>query len=407
MVSIEIIKYALKNLWLQKSRSFLTILSILVGIMTVFIFVSFGLGLYLYVEELSAESGLDKILVQPRGGMGAPGLDTAAKLTDDDVDVIEKTKGVKMAGGMYFDAAQVESDGVLKYVYAIGIKETNDDLRLLDSYMNLDVVEGRELRVSDSRKVLVGYNYIVDNTIFEKGLSAGEKLEINGVKFEIVGVYESLGNPSDDANLYLLESDYKSVFPDKEPTYGIITGVVFDYREIDTVIERVEKNLRKSRDVEEGKEDFSVESYQDLIEQFSTILNVLVGFIVLIALISVVVASVNTANTMVTSVLERTKEIGIMKAIGAENQTIRFIFLLESSTLGFVAGVLGALFGWIIAKGLGATLNALGWGFLSPATPIELLIACVLFSTLVGTFSGMLPAINASKQSPVNALRYE
>src|SRR5690606_24306046 len=107
----------------------------------------------------------------------------------------------------------------------------------------------------------------------------------------------------------------------------------------DNVVERLKHNLRRSRGNKEGQEDFSVTTYDALLEQFSTILNIIVGFVIFIALISVVVSAINTANTMITSVLERVREIGIMKSIGATNTTVRNIYLLESSILGCVAGI--------------------------------------------------------------------
>ncbi|MCW8965210.1 MAG: FtsX-like permease family protein, partial [Candidatus Pacearchaeota archaeon] len=150
-----------------------------------------------------------------------------------------------------------------------------------------------------------------------------------------------------------------------------------------------------------------VQSFNDMIESFSSVLNIIVGFIILIALISVIVSAINTANTMITSVLERYKEIGVLKAIGAKNSEIFGIFLFESSFLGLVAGVLGVGFGWALARLGGIILENLGWGFLSPYFTKELFLGCILFAVVTGAISGVAPAIRASKINTVEALRYE
>jgi len=110
---------------------------------------------------------------------------------------------------------------------------------------------------------------------------------------------------------------------------------------------------------------------------------------------------------MVTSVLERIREIGVIKSIGAKNSEIFNIFLFESAFLGFVAGVIGVVLGSLISTIAGRTLDALGWGFLMPYQPIWLFVGGILFATVVGAVSGVMPAINASKLKPVDALRYE
>lgn len=405
MIGSEIFKYSLKNLWLRKTRSFLTILSIFIGIMTIFIFISFGLGLYNYVNTLAGEAGADKIFVQARG-MSAPGM-SGFKLEENDLDTIEKTKGVKEAMGIYLKAFQVEHDNQRKYVYGMGFEPTPTNVRLMLDLATADIIKGRMLKDGDNKKVVLGYNYQIPNKIFEKPLDIGDKLLINGEKFEIIGFFESIGNPQDDSQVYMSYDGFKGLYPDEELTYAVIFARVTDVKQVDAVADRVQKELRKVRNQEEGQEDFYVQTFQDAIEQFSTALNIIIGFIIIIALVSVVVSAVNTANTMVTSVLERTKQIGIMKAIGAKSSTIRKIFLFESSFLGFTAGIIGVILGYLVASFMGGVLKGLGWGFLTPLFTPTLFIGLILFATIVGTLSGVIVAIQASRQEPVNALRYE
>ncbi len=402
---IEIIKYSFKNIMARKTRSLLTILSIFIGISAIFIFASFGIGLYAYVQEVAESSGLDKFMVQAQG-MGAPGLDDTFKLEESDLKEVERTKGVSEVTVWYLKAGEIEKDKAKKFVYVAGILPEKKDIRLVEAVMGVEIIKGRNLKKGDSKKAVLGYNYLLADKIFEDPYVLGEKININGERFEIVGFYDAIGNPSDDANVYLLEEDMQNLFGE-DISYSIIMGQVIDANTINQVTERVEKNLRKNRGLDEGEEDFFVQSFADAFETFTNVINIVVGFIFIIVVISAIVASVNTANTMVTSVLERIKEIGVMKSMGARNSTIQVIFLFESGILGLIAGLVGVGVGWLFSSAAGQLLDNLGWGFLSPVFYWWLFALCISLAVVVGAVSGMFPAVFASKQKPVDALRYE
>lgn len=402
IISKESIKYSLNNIKKSKTRSILTILSIFVGIATIFIFVSYGWGLYDYIDEFTSSSSADKLMIQPKGGT-IPGLGTAFKLFDDDVDVIKNTAGVYEATGVYIAAGEIVQDESKKYVFVMSY---DPDLPMVMELSDIEVVEGRPLRSSDSGKVTLGYNYMVKDRIFPKAYSLNSKIEVQGQDLRIVGFYESVGNPQDDSNIYVTNDFMSELYPEKELSYGMIIARA-DRNNVDEVSERVNKKLRQHRNLDAGKEDFSVQSYSDLLESFMIVLDIIIGFILLIAFISIIVSAVNTANTMITSVLERFKEIGILKSIGARNSEIFKIFLFESGFLGFVAGVIGVLIGWGATDFGAGILEELGYGFLSPHYSWVLFAGLILFATLTGAISGMIPAWRASKINAVDALRYE
>jgi putative ABC transport system permease protein len=402
VISRESVKYSLNNINRSKARSVLTILSIFVGIATIFVFVSFGWGLYDYINEFTSSSSADKLLIQPKGGT-VPGLDTTFKLLDDDLRVIENTPGVYEASGLYVAAGEVVQDDSLKYVF---VTSYDPDVPLIMEFSNIDVVKGRALRKGDSGKVTLGYNYLIKDKIYPKAYSVNGKIEVQGQDLRIVGFYEPVGNPQDDSNIYVTNDFMAELYPEKNLSYGMIIARV-DQENIDAIGDRVEEELRQARDLDEGKEDFTVNSFADLLEDFTVVLNIIIGFILLIAFISVVVSAVNTANTMITSVLERFKEIGVLKSIGARNSEIFKIFLFESGFLGFVAGVVGVLAGWGATNFGAGILNDLGYGFLSPHYSWVLFAGLIAFATLTGAISGMIPAWRASKINAVDALRYE
>ena len=354
MISPETINYSLRNLKQKKARSFFTILSIFIGISTIFIFISFGLGLYSYINELTESSSADKIIIQAKGGTLAM-FESNVKFTDDDLEAIERVPGVYEVSGSYFKTVEIESQNVKLYTLLISY---DPEKPIVIESSNIKIERGKELS-GGKREIILGYNYQIEDKIFQRGIRLNQNIELNGEDIKVVGFFEEVGSPPDDAQVYVANDYVDELFPDENLSYGWIVAKV-DITNIDDIVEKVEKALRKERDLEKGKEDFSVQSFNDLIEGYSSALNIVIGFIVLIALISVLVSAVNTANTMITSVLERIKEIGVIKSIGARNSDVLGIFLFESGFLGLIAGVVGVLVGMGLAWFGGYMLDYFG-----------------------------------------------
>ena len=178
--------------------------------------------------------------------------------------------------------------------------------------------------------------------------------------------------------------------------------------DINEVADRIERKLFKSRDVDEKTRDFIILTPEEILETFGMILNIITGFLVGVAAISLLVGGIGIANTMYTSVLERTKEIGVMKAIGAKNSDVLLIFIIESGLLGLVGGIIGVVFGFGIAQFIEFVgTKQLGLAILQVSTPLYLFVGSLAFAFLTGAVSGALPAWQASKTNPVEALRYE
>ncbi|MBW2996880.1 FtsX-like permease family protein, partial [Candidatus Woesearchaeota archaeon] len=152
---------------------------------------------------------------------------------------------------------------------------------------------------------------------------------------------------------------------------------------------------------------FTVSTTDDYMETFGIVLTVVQIVLIGIAAISLLVGGVNIANTMYTSVLERTNEVGIMKAIGARNSDVFLLFLIESGILGVVGGIAGIAVGIGLSKLVAFVAASAGWTFIQTLFPWYLTIGALLFSFAVGAISGTLPAYQASKLKPVDALRYE
>jgi putative ABC transport system permease protein len=405
LINWDEIKYALQNLKQRKMRSFLTIISIMIGITAVFTLVSFGLGIQDYVDTLATQSGTDKLFVMAKS-IGAPGADQTFFLSQDDIDFMGKILGVKEISGMYMKPAEISFKDKKRYNYLAGIDMTKIDF-ILEASGNLGIEKGRQLKKGELGKVVLGYNYQIANKIFPKEIKLGDKVLIDSQQFEVIGFYELVGNPSDDANFYVTKEQFELIQPSTKDKYSYVmikadSGVA--PKELAT---RIQEKLRKHKGQEKGKEDFFVQTFEDAIKTFTTIITIINSILVLIALISLVVASVNIMNTMYTAVLERTKEIGVMKAVGARNSDILLIFIFESGLLGMMGGAIGVLLGFIAASIGGGFAAAAGYALLKPIFPWTLIVGCIFFALAVGAGSGVLPAIRASKLKPVDSLRYE
>jgi len=403
----DLIKYIVSNIRQRFTRSFLTILSILIGIMAIFVLISYGEGLKYYMNEMAQEMGTDKLIAQPLG-LGVPGTGDIY-FTKDDVDFIKKQRGVSEASGMMMKQSEVKIDKrkLGKWAFIAGMSTDPSERRLVEeAFAGFGIFKGRALKKGDGNKVTLGYNYLIADKIFSKPLKLGDNIFIKGKPFEIVGFYEEIGNAGDDSNVYITEDAMKKLF-DMGDEYGYIY-IRADKGVVPTELaDRLEEKLRKKKGQKEGQEDFYIMSFEQLMETFGTVLLVLNSILVIIAGISVVVAAVNIMNTMYTAVLERTKEIGIMKSIGAKNSTILMIFFFESGFLGLIGGSIGMLLGYGLAKLGAVVIAATGYSFLKPYFPWWLIVGCLVFSFAVGAVSGYFPAKAASKLKPVDALRYE
>jgi putative ABC transport system permease protein len=399
------IKYALQNLSHRKLRSFLTIISIMIGITAIFALVSFGLGIQSYVDTLATQSGTDKLFIMSKT-MGAPGTDQTFYVSQDDIDFVSKINGVKEISGMYMKPAEIIFKEKKRYNYLVGIDMSKIDF-ILESAGNIKIINGRQLRKGDLGKVVLGYNYQIADKIFPKEIKIGDKVFISSQPFDVIGFYDEVGSPSDDAQIYVTKEQFELLYPSDKDKYGYV--MIRAEKDIPTkeLADRIMEKLRKHKGQEKGKEDFYVQSFEDLIKTFTTIITVINSILVLIALISLVVASVNIMNTMYTAVLERTKEIGVMKAVGARNSDILVIFIFESGLLGMLGGIIGVILGYVVATIGGGFAAGAGYALLKPIFPWTLILGCIMFAFLIGAGSGVLPAIRASKLHPVDSLRYE
>jgi putative ABC transport system permease protein len=396
-------KLATGNLKKRKVRSALTILGIFIAIATIFVLISLSLGLNDAIKAEFQQLGSDKFFIQAKGQAGGPGSGGAVELTTKDVDVVKKVSGVKDATYDIVGNAKIEFNSKIRYFMVGGLPIKGIDL-LVES-VGYKIDEGRFLEKEDLGRVLVGSGY--KGNFFKKPVRVGDKITINGKDFKVVGVLQSVGSPTYDNLIYMSEPDFRDLFNIPSRIDEIIVQVK-PGTDLEKVANDTKKKLENYRGVTDKTVDFTISTPEELIGSVSTILNIITAFLLGVAGISLLVGGIGIANTMYTSVLERTKEIGTMKAIGAKNSDILLIFVIESGMLGLIGGVIGIILGYGIGKLVEIiAVQALGTNLLRIATPWYLIVGCLLFAFLIGAFSGFFPARQASKIKPADTLRYE
>jgi len=204
----------------------------------------------------------------------------------------------------------------------------------------------------------------------------------------------------------MINEDTMRELYDNKDEYNLIAVKVSSGADIAIVQEKIKNYLRKERDVDEGEEDFVVESPKQALESLDSILFGIQVFIFMIAAISIIVGGIGIANTMYTSVIERTKEIGIMKSLGARRSQILYLFLIESGLLGLIGGILGIILGISSALGLAFIGNKfVGEGTIALTVSPLIIILSLVFSFTIGVISGVIPAIKAARLKPVEAIK--
>jgi len=396
---------AFGNLKHRGLRSWLTILGIFIGIAAVVSLISLGAGLREAITGQFGSIGVDILTIQNKGaGFGPPGSMVVEKLNDNDVKIIQNVNGVKLVITRLIRVVKVEFNEIANFKYIFDLPDDSEKLKMIYETFSMETSSGRLIQEGDSGVVLIGSDFGA-NKEFEKNFVVGKKIKINGKEFEIMGVLKKMDSIQLNGMMIMPTKDLQNLLQIKNE-YDLIVAQVEDKNKIKIVSEQVQEKLRRDRNENLGEETFTVQTPLQALSGVNTILNIINIIVVGIACISLFVGGVGIANTMYTSILERTKEIGVMKAIGAKNSDILWIFLIESGLLGLVGGIVGALIGILIAIGISNIANSfLGENLFRIQINYFLLFGAVLFSFVVGVLSGVLPAIQASKLKVVEALR--
>ena len=386
---------AINSIRHRKLRAWLTVIGIIIGVAAIISLLTVSRSLESTIESQFEQFGANRIIISPKGFQG-PGTSSEG-LTTNDLKTVKQISGFKYVIPGLFVSTEVKYKDEVGFTLISGIPAENFEEFFLDS--GVEIKEGRFIEKGDRFEAVVGSRVVED--MFDSPLKLGSKIEVKGKEFRIVGILKEIGNSQDDNQINIPLETAREIFNKTDDVDAIIAQVKSP-DDIPTLQEKIEKELEEERD----DTNFQVVTATQILEQINEILGIIQFVLIGIAAISLVVGGIGIMNSMYTSVLERTKDIGIMKAIGAKNLDIFEIFLIESGLIGLVGGLFGTALGSLVAVIIGEfSKNA---GFLLNITIEPLVLAFgLLFSFVAGIISGVLPAMQAARLKPADALRYE
>tara|TARA_Y100000310_G_scaffold342664_1_gene446837 strand:+ start:47 stop:1243 length:1197 start_codon:yes stop_codon:yes gene_type:complete len=398
LVDLEVFTVAFTNLKRQRLRSYLTLLGMVIGIAAIVALFTLSTALSITIEEQFEIFGLDVIFVEPGQEIG---FSTAVSrgIEEEDIDIIKSIPGVEEVMGFYETAAIAKYRDQELSAFIIGYDPNKGEYLEQTGYIILN--RGRLLEPNDLHSVMISESF-AENALGNRDLELKQKLEIDGMEFRIVGILEDadIATAGFINFFWVTKKAAQTLFDEEDPVELIVK--VTDEHLVDEVSEKIEIKLEDAH----GEKDFYVATSETLLESFSNVLGIVQIVLMLLASISVVVGAIGIMNTMLMAVLERTREIGAMKAIGATNNLILGIFIAEAGLLGMVGGAIGIVIGYLTATGISLVAGSLGFGLPIVVDPFVIIFG-ILVSMGVGIISGVIPARRAAKMDPVEALRYE
>ncbi len=397
----HLIDLTVKNIIRRRLRSILTIIAVIIGIATIVSLFLLSDGLFNYVEEAFMTMGINTVFIFPISFQGGPNqsigrISEDIKITENDLKIIERINEVDFAVGFSFRTGKIEYKNQELYQFVIFIDSKKVDKTL--DIMNIELREGITFQGREGSNILIG-PYIADR-YFEQPIKVGQKIKIQDKEFKVIGILESVGNIQDDSQVYISRKSAEELFNINDNYDQIYVSVKKEYDPL-IVKEEIEKRLER----EHGTNKFFIITAKQILTIIKSVLNLLKIILVSIGLISILVGSIGIMNSIYTSVIERTKEIGILKSLGAKREDIYFIFTFESILLSIVGGIIGLGLGIVIAKAVEYYVASQGILTLKIIITWQIVLLAIGLSLIIGFISGLLPSRKASKMNVVDALR--
>ncbi len=376
------IDLAFRNITRQKTRTVLTVLGIVIGIAAIVALSSFAEGINIYIEG-SLELTAGKIVVQQRGSSGGFGFGEGSDITQDQLDMISQLDGVKevVPVNLYVEFGSGFT-GAPEMVVA-GVEPENSDVLVGES---IEMEEGRDIDPGE-RGVLVLGSDLAES----KEWGVGDFIRIGDIDFEVIGILEKINNANIDGSAVANIKDVQELLGTDS------------YQTLYVVPDNVEDSESIAENIENNDDSLSALTSTDIARQAGDIIGQIRLFTFGIGAIAAIVGGLGVLNTMIMSVLERRREIGVMKAIGATRWMILQQILTESAMMSLIGGIAGILLG-ILGSLLLGTLTG---GGIQGIVTIPLALGSLLFALCLGMFGGIYPAWKAASLDPVEALRYE
>lgn len=402
------IREALESLSANKLRAGLTILGIVIGVAAVIAMLAVGTGAQDTI--LGSISGTGTNLLFVFQGNFQQDVANEQPLTLGDVQAFSdvfQAPHIEAVAPIISNNLTIVFEGIQTQSEVSGVTPEFESVRsyglLEGDFINDDHVNGR------ASVALIGPE-VADKLFDRRDFITGEMIRIDGQPFRVIGVLEPKGGGSfgsqDNVVLVPITTARARLINRERDHVDVVYAQAVDAASVPIAREEIAQILRTRHRTELGADDFTVFTQEDFLSVAGTITNVFTIFLGGIAAISLLVGGIGIMNIMLVSVTERTKEIGLRKAVGARKIDILIQFLTESILLSLFGGIVGIIFGWIISAVVGRIAAASGTPF-TPSVGLDAVLLATLFSTAVGLFFGIYPANRAASLEPVEALRYE
>ncbi|UZE92723.1 MAG: ABC transporter permease [Methanosarcinales archaeon] len=395
MIGMDGIILAYRNIKERRTRSLLTLLGIAVGIAAIISLIAVGHGMqYAITEELASLA--DTIIVFPGRMIHGRGYVELGAFTERDINDIGRIGGIEDIVAFTSGIVDVEYRRERTSLELVGGDPTDME-ELMGEMVYLE--EGRWIRERDYKGCVIGYS--VAHDYFEEDVGLNDRMTINESEFVVVGIFEKRGDDTDTQVFVPMRTAQDVLGTDDLKS---IMVRVRDINRVEEIAEEIEERINENHNLDDFAQTMTMTS---MIEQIGIVFMIVQVVLVGIASIALIVGCIGIMNTMLMSVMERTHEIGIMKAIGATNRNIMFLFLMEAGMISLIGGILGCILGTIVAKAIGTIASAyIGMDMPAIVTP-TVAVGSILIAVLVGAISGLYPARKAAKMSPIEAVRYE
>ena len=404
----QAIREALESVSANKLRAALTILGIVIGVAAVIAMLAVGAGAQDTI--LGSISGIGTNLLFVFQGNMQQDVRNEQPITMADVTALRD----ELQAPHIQDVAPIVN-GVVSASYSG--ETTSPELfgvtPEFELVRNYSLIEGSFItddNVNGLASVALLGPEVADKLFGRRELITGETIRIEGQPFRVIGILAPKGGGSfgSQDNVILVPITTARVrLLDRERDHVDVAYIqAINAESVPIVNEEISQILRIRHRTKLGEDDFTVFTQEDILSVAGTITNVLTIFLGGIAAISLLVGGIGIMNIMLVSVTERTKEIGLRKAVGATKSDILIQFLTESSLLSLIGGIIGIIFGWLISFAVGRIAAASGTPF-NPSVSLSAILLATIFSTAVGLFFGIYPANRAANLQPVEALRYE
>jgi len=389
----DYIKLVIQDIKRRKFSSFLTLSAISLGILSIFVIILVGQGFQQSLEAEFEQFGTNLIIISSQDSNIYAGS-TGSGLTSSELNIVNSRPYVEDVLPIFFRMGQIKYSNEFANTFIIGLEFKEDTFDIF----GIDIDLGRPPKANEKYSVVIGP--VAAEEMFSKEMAVGSNIYVKDTKFKVIGILEAVGNPQDDSQFYFNIDTLQEIF-EEEDKIDMIYAIVDESYDVNLAKTNLELLLENRL----GDDTVELQTLAQMAEQLNNILRIIQLVLGGIAFVALIVGALGIINTMYVIITEKTKDIGIMKAVGATNADILIIYMFQAGIFGLFGGALGLIIGAGCTMAFEYFIQQAGYTFLEIGIDPFTTISLLLFSFLVGMIAGFLPAYKASKLKIVDTFR--